>query len=72
MPHFPKLIIRRFLWEANQVDPAEADQKADLQEVQKEELQEVEVKVMVEDGRVQQAILLEVDAAMHPLVKVNN
>ncbi len=54
------------------MDPAEADQKADLQEVQKADLQEVEVKVMVEDGRVQQAILLEVDAAMHPLVKVNN
>ena len=65
MSHFSKLINRRFIWEANQVDPAEADQK----EAQKEALPEEEVKAVVEDGQVQQATLQAADVVTHP---VNN
>jgi len=69
MSHFSKLINRRFIWEANQVDPAEADQKVDHQVVQKEALPEEEVKAVVEDGQVQQATLQAADVVMPP---VNN
>ena len=69
MPHFSKLINRRFIWEANQVDPAEADQKVDHQVVHEEALPEEEVKVMVEGGQVQQATLQAADVVTHP---VNN
>jgi len=51
------------------VDHAEADQKEAHQEAQKEALPEEEVKVMVEDGQVQQATLQAADVVTHP---VNN